>query len=658
MKPTNNNIAEKRSYGTLSMVAIIVGMVIGSGIFIKNQDLMETTNSVILTTIGWIIGGLVVLSMMLAFIEISSITKIKKEQGTFKNWSKHLFNEKTARYVGVYFTFIYFPLVLAAESIFASNQLMQIGFISDHLINNQGSLWLLITTITVLIVLAAFFVNSLWVKPGKTFNSIGSIVKLIPLFLVIITGILLVAGVTINGNNDYNEIFNPDDPTNSGLDENSSNIGALLAILPGVLFAFDGFLYANSMSNETKTPGTFKRAVVIAVVFITLTYILFSITSMLIAPVDEGLDNPYEISTILTYIFGEVMGNILVFIIFISITSATFGYAVSTMWALADYSDTNEIRDMEGKLIRRNKVGNPEGAGMRMLLYALIAIAAIRFMDLVALGSFSLSGDDLTAGNYSATIMADYTSDVFTVFNFGFYAFIIFGGLMNRVNKKNEVEKIKGFWFFGILTLIIMTGVVGYMAYDIVVKSIFIPIFNSSTSDEIIESVCKLVVVIAMVTTFLSLSYFIDKNVKDAEPSVWAYKRIFRKAYELHIPYSQYSSSIPEDVHADYKDAYKKLEELSGQKIHKSNITRTFLEHPEDESLDHLKKNKPPDKTKSPTKSKPTTKNKDKPKPKSSAKKTTKPNSDKKEVVKKQVNKTTSSKNTSSSTNKSKDNKS
>ncbi|NQX83167.1 MAG: amino acid permease [Mycoplasmataceae bacterium] len=567
------NVVQKKQYGTLSMVAIIVGIVIGSGIFIKNESLMEGTGSVILTTFAWIIGGLIVLSMMLSFIEISSITKIKGEQGTFKNFSKHLFNEKTSRYIGAYFSFIYLPLVLGAEIIFAIQKFMEIGGMNQMI--GDFELWWVITVISFIGIIIIFLINSFFVKPGKAFTMFGSIVKLFPLFIVILAGLIALLGFVWPANN----IFDPNDGINSGLIENGTgtNISHLLMILPGVLFAFDGFLYANSMSNETKTPSTFKRAVIISVVFITLTYILFSVMSMTLAPGDMDANGNVEyqfgISSILSAMFPsmEWVGDLLMMAIFISIISATFGYAVTSMWSLADYSDTNNLIDKNGRLLRRNKSGNPSGAGIRMLFFSIIAILLMRGFDLITLYSYVRWGEGLGVGAneaISSTLMTDFTSDIFTVFNFAFYSIIMIGGLNNRFTKKNEIEKIKGFSLFTSFASIIMIGVVGFMIFDIV-SSIFNSWFGASDTNGIILSISKLILFITFVATFIISSVILDIKINKTSDDVWATKRIYRKAYEFHIPYSEYSKLISNDVKKDYKLAYLKIEELSGEKIEK-----------------------------------------------------------------------------------------
>jgi amino acid transporter len=84
---TKNNLNKKEQgqYGLLSMLALIVGVVIGSGVYVVNDSLYRISNSAGLIIITWLLISLVILFMLVAFIEISSITAKTKEAGTINN---------------------------------------------------------------------------------------------------------------------------------------------------------------------------------------------------------------------------------------------------------------------------------------------------------------------------------------------------------------------------------------------------------------------------------------------------------------------------------------------------------------------------------------------------------------------------------------------
>ena len=70
----------KKKYGLLTAICLVVGTVIGSGVFFKAQDVLKMTGGNMITGIlAWAITGLVMLACILAFAIIS--TKHEKVNG-------------------------------------------------------------------------------------------------------------------------------------------------------------------------------------------------------------------------------------------------------------------------------------------------------------------------------------------------------------------------------------------------------------------------------------------------------------------------------------------------------------------------------------------------------------------------------------------------
>ncbi len=559
-------------YGLLSMIAIIVGTVLGSGIFIKNQSLMDDSGSVILTSITWILGGIVVVSMMLAFLEVSSITKLKNEQGTFTNWSKRLYGPMTSKFIGVYFTLIYFPLVLASEGVFAGQKLTEVSLFSDFVNGKAYINWLIITIIAYATIAFAFLINIIWVKPGKAFASTISIVKLIPLLTVILGAIILFFGiwtdVSIGEIDSLNPVFDPNNEDfNSGLEGFGKSLETILLIMPGVMFAFDGFLYANSMSTETKKPNTYKNAAIISIAIITTVYLLFSLSTFLIAPLGpEGYD--YTISGIINAMFPSLqfIADMLIFMIFLSITSATFGYAISSQWSFADASDQNLVKDEQGLLIRRNTVGNPYKAGWIMLIFAIISTSLFRFGDFVAIASI---GDAFEMKN--STEVTDFISDFYSLLNFGLYSAMIFGVLLNRFTNKNEVEKVKGFFVFASIALVVVGLTTIVFGYDIIVNGIILNLLKGINNTDSIIALIQVLTLITLITIYSVVVVMMLIRVSQLTPEQQKLKDVYKHGYEKRIEYTMFSDALNKTKDKEYKDVYERIDNLHELDLYASN---------------------------------------------------------------------------------------
>ena len=104
----------KKEIGLLEAVTIIIGMVIGSGIFFKASSVFKNAGTPTLGIMAWIIGGLITIAAALTVAEIA--TAIPRTGGVLV-YLKELYGEKCAFLFGWMQTLIYVPGVIAALSI-------------------------------------------------------------------------------------------------------------------------------------------------------------------------------------------------------------------------------------------------------------------------------------------------------------------------------------------------------------------------------------------------------------------------------------------------------------------------------------------------------------------------------------------------------------
>ena len=62
----------KRSLGLWSALSIVIGTIIGSGIFFKQASVLDSAGSSTLALLAWILGGLITLTSGLTVAEIGS----------------------------------------------------------------------------------------------------------------------------------------------------------------------------------------------------------------------------------------------------------------------------------------------------------------------------------------------------------------------------------------------------------------------------------------------------------------------------------------------------------------------------------------------------------------------------------------------------------
>jgi APA family basic amino acid/polyamine antiporter len=91
----------KRKYGLIAGIAMVVGIVIGSGIFFKAPDVLKNTDGKLSTALlAWLISGLIM--VISAFCFAIMATRVQKVNGVV-DYIEIATNEKTGYAMGWYF---------------------------------------------------------------------------------------------------------------------------------------------------------------------------------------------------------------------------------------------------------------------------------------------------------------------------------------------------------------------------------------------------------------------------------------------------------------------------------------------------------------------------------------------------------------------------
>ena len=93
-----------KKYGLFTAICMVVGIVVGSGIFFKAQDILDATGSNLkIGVLAWLIGGAIMLFCLLAFSGMAQ--KFEKVNGIV-DYAEALVGGKYAYYMGWFTTFI------------------------------------------------------------------------------------------------------------------------------------------------------------------------------------------------------------------------------------------------------------------------------------------------------------------------------------------------------------------------------------------------------------------------------------------------------------------------------------------------------------------------------------------------------------------------
>lgn len=500
-------VDERHSYGALSIIVLTITIVVGSGLFFKNDEIFATNHSAILTIVSWILASGLIFSIVYAFMEISSATAIKGEVGSVSNWTKKFYNQKIARFIGYSFIFFNLPINAGLLSTYASD--LFFGMLQDNGLFNglssTGSFWLrtIMTTVFAFgILMSLGILNSNSNRQSKIVQQFVMIFKVAPIILVLGTAFIALVAVGFSSDiANLGGVFDASSVKNTGLDGASgTQILTLIVIsLPPIMFAFDGFIYSANLQSETKNSRSFFWGILIGISIIIFVYLF---VSMGIFYLGDGTS--FSLFAIIANAFphAEWLATLFNIILVLSIIGGANGLFMASMRQMASMSADNLVKDEKFKLLQLNKHKIPKNAGYFFLFVTALWMIGLRGLDLFAgLDQLFWNPDSYSAINYMSLFV--FAGNMIVLIGYIFYGIIIFGGVVNRKTKQVEVQKVKGF----IPMAFIATIGVFFVAIYSILQLFFAP-FNNLTA------YLQIIVTIFFVGGMIGVYYFNSIKLK------------------------------------------------------------------------------------------------------------------------------------------------
>ncbi len=245
----------EKKYGLITAIAMVVGIVIGSGVFFKAEKILTATGGNLKQGIfAWVIGGIIMISCAYTFSVMA--TKYQYVNGVV-DYAEAAMGKTYAYYVGWFMAIIYYPTITSVLAwVSARYTCVILGF------SITGGECM---TIACLYLVSSFTLNALSPVLAGKFQVSTTIIKLIPLFLMAVFG--TITGLH-NGMTAYNFTHEV---------TKSSSHGLFTAIV-AASFAYEGWIIATSINAELKNAKKNLPLALIAGTFITMSvYILYYI---------------------------------------------------------------------------------------------------------------------------------------------------------------------------------------------------------------------------------------------------------------------------------------------------------------------------------------------------------------------------------------------
>lgn len=292
----------KAEIGVMSAMSLVVGCVIGAGVFFKPYAIYQTTGGAPgMGMLAWIIGGLASLLGALTFAEIAILIP---KTGGMVAYLGEVFHEKVGFLAGWMQVVIFYPAFLAGYGV-------KIGTELGEYLGEQ-----LVTPIAIGIIILLIFANTLGSGVASRIQVVSTICKLVPLFILMLFGFLLGSG--------GNPIFTP-------MVGEGKNAGAVLgSTLLAVLFSFEGWTNVGAIAGEMKNPGRdLPRAIVGGVSIIMAVYFFINMAYLHVLPAEQLMTLESPAAAVAETIFGATGGLLIKVGIIISVLGAANGFLMS-----------------------------------------------------------------------------------------------------------------------------------------------------------------------------------------------------------------------------------------------------------------------------------------------------------------------------------------
>ncbi len=288
----------RKNVTTLEAMAIVVGMIIGSGIFLKPGIVLKDAGGPTMSILAWIAGGIITLASALTIAELASA--IQRSGGLY-TYLEELYGKRTGFLLGWVQSVISYPASVAAQTIaFATYS----AFFLPMTATQQK----LLAVGALLFILA---MNVLSTKCGGVIQMVATVGKLIPVVAIVAYG--LMSGTA---------------PGFAGVGGAMRGGGFGVAIL-GTLWAYDGWIGVTNMSGELKNPRRLPQVISLGVVFVIAVYAAFNLAIFKILPLETIANSATPGADAADALFGKNGGAFITAGIMVSVFGALNGYLMT-----------------------------------------------------------------------------------------------------------------------------------------------------------------------------------------------------------------------------------------------------------------------------------------------------------------------------------------
>lgn len=301
----------KKQFGLPTAISMIVGIVIGSGIFFKTDDiLIDTNGSVLYGAIALVLGAI---GIIFGGLTLSKLSEKSEKAGGLITYCELAFGKRFAFVAGFYQMGIYYPALLGVILYVAANYTCML--FEDAQLN----VWI----ITIIYFIGTFTVNYLSAKMASYFQNLATVIKILPLVIIGFLGIRYGSFHSMQ-----NESFH------------ITGIIASSSAIVSVAFSYDGWTVAPAVAHEIKNAKrNLSLALAISPVIIMVIYLIYFIgMSSILGPQQILALGDSHVQVASERLFGLQASKLVLVAIIISVLGTVNGLtlaAIRVPYALA-----------------------------------------------------------------------------------------------------------------------------------------------------------------------------------------------------------------------------------------------------------------------------------------------------------------------------------
>lgn len=347
MQETKQATTLNRSLGFWSALSLVVGTVIGSGIFFKQSSVLDSAGSPSAALLAWLLGGLITLTAGLTIAEVGAQMP---HTGGLYVYMEQIYGKLWGFLSGWMQIAVYGPAIIASISAYLG--ILLVGFF------NLRAGWQAPLSIGVIVLIG--ILNMFENRWGAAFQIATTLGKLLPIAAIIIFGLF----------------YGNQNALGQSLHTITQSTGSFGVAVLATLFAYDGWILVANLGGEIKNPQKLlPQAIILGISMVLIAYTLVSYGILHFVP--AATIHKLGQQTTLYFAqaaFGTIGGRLLNIGIIISMVGCLNGKIMTFPRIVYAMAAQNQLPFAKQLSYLHKKSHEPIAATIAILVYASIMI--------------------------------------------------------------------------------------------------------------------------------------------------------------------------------------------------------------------------------------------------------------------------------------------